>query len=108
MTNKVTNYVRAGLAALAIAAVTGCERPNTISYSELTKKYGASPMHSVVATPGRTLDGLTSDTTKGVPKDIRRFVFMIENGNGTTEIEAGKKYLVHDYTNNLTIVENSR
>ena len=101
MTNKVNNYIRGGLAVLAIATLSGCgnSKESEITYEQLTKSYGSSPIHSVVAEAGRTQDGLTSDTTKGVPTSLRRWQFMIDNRTGSTEIEAGKRYLVHDYTN---------
>jgi len=105
MTKRTSNVIKSALGGLAILALAGCDNPNKnmITYSELMKKYAASPTREVVASSGRTQDGLTADTTKGVPTGIRRYQFMIENGTSTDEIEAGKTYKVHSFTNSARI-----
>ena len=81
----------------------GQRNENVVSCSEFIKRYAASPTREVVASAGRTQDGLTADTTKGVPTGIRRYQFMIDNGTSTDEIEVGKTYKVHSFTNSARI-----
>lgn len=102
MEKRTSNVIKSALGGLAILALAGCDNPNKnmISASDLIKQYAASPTHEVVALPGRTLDGITGDNTKGVPRDIRRYQFQIDNKTTTDEIEAGKTYKVHSFTNN--------
>ena len=124
MKNRINKMGRVAIGALFALALAGgyiaksCSRTSeqtivqpaqteaqgkTITYEQLEAAYINSPEHLAYVSPGRTISGLTSDTTLGVPLELRVRHFMKDNFIRFPEIEAGKSCIVHSYTNNALI-----
>jgi len=117
---KIRLGVMIPLVGLALAGgyiVNSCSRPSpstqpanqstqvvkTITRDQLKADYDNSPPHLIMAERGSTMDGLTAKTTLGVPREIRREQFKIDNNQWHNSVFDRQVYITHYFTNTATI-----
>ena len=101
MTSNKVAYAALGIASLALVlTICGKHQEDMTPKRKIAAEYSKAPMALVRAGPGKTIEGLTSETSKGVPVMIRRNQFARDNDNTSNEITAGNLYFTRAYTNN--------